>query len=481
VRARLRALRGARIATELWRLDAVELADLIRHRKASCREAVEAALARLDAVNPAINAVVRPLYEPALAEAAAADQALARGAPVGPLHGVPITIKANVDMAGCPTDNGVVAFKDLMATRDNPVVANLRRAGAIVIGRTNTPAFSMRWFTDNALHGATRNPWDARRTPGGSSGGAAAATAAGIGAIGHGNDIAGSVRYPAYCCGLVGLRVGYGRVPSYNFSAPTPRPISAQLMAVQGPLTRRVRDARAAFAAMAVADPHDPRCVDLPLDGPAPKRPIRVALVVDPAGRGGVAPVVADSVRRAARALEATGYAVEEVDPPELGTVADLWAAIAMDDAIAALEPAVQRYGDEGIKRALGLWRALHPARDARHVLAGLTERNRLLRLWELFLVERPLVVTPVSNEPPFPIDVDLVDAATTGRLMAAQIVQLAVPVLGLPSISVPTGVVDGLPTGVQITAGRGREDLCLDAAAAVEAAAPMPTPIEPR
>jgi amidase len=424
---------------------------------------------------------VRPLHEPALAEAAAADQALARGAPVGPLHGVPITIKANVDMAGCPTDNGVVAFKDLMATRDNPVVANLRRAGAIVIGRTNTPAFSMRWFTDNALHGATRNPWDARRTPGGSSGGAAAATAAGIGAIGHGNDIAGSVRYPAYCCGLVGLRVGYGRVPSYNFSAPTPRPISAQLMAVQGPLTRRVRDARAAFTAMAVADPHDPRCVDLPLEGPAPKRPIRVALVVDPAGRGGVAPVVADSVRRAARALEAAGYAVEEVDPPELGVVADLWAAIAMDDAIAALEPPVQRYGDEGIKRALGLWRTLHPVRDARHVLAGLTERDRLLRLWELFLVERPLVVTPVSNEPPFPVDVDLVDAATTGRLMAAQIVQLAVPVLGLPSISVPTGVVDGLPTGVQITAGRGREDLCLDAAAVVETAAPMPTPIDPR
>jgi amidase len=442
---------------------------------------VEAALARLDAVNPAINAVVRPLHDGALAEAAAADRALARGGPVGPLHGVPITIKANVDMAGCPTDNGVVAFRDLMATRDNPVVANLRRAGAIVIGRTNTPAFSMRWFTDNALHGATRNPWDARRTPGGSSGGAAAATAAGIAAIGHGNDIAGSVRYPAYCCGLVGLRVGYGRVPSYNFSAPSPRPISAQIMAVQGPLTRRVRDARVALAAMAVPDPHDPRCVDVPLEGPAPKRPIRVALVVDPAGRGGVAPVVADSVRRAGRALEAAGYAVEEVDPPELGAVADLWAAIAMDDAIAALEPAVAQYGDEGIKRALGLWRALHPARDARHVLAGLTERDRLLRLWELFLVERPLVLTPVSNEPPFPVHVDLVDAATTGRLMAAQIMQLAVPVLGLPSVSVPAGVVDGLPTGVQITAGRFREHLCLDAAAAVESTVPMPTPIDPR
>jgi amidase len=442
---------------------------------------VGAALARLDAVNPRINAVVRPLHEAALAEATAADQALARGAPVGPLHGVPVTIKVNVDQAGCPTDNGVVAFKGVMATRDNPVVANLRRAGGIVIGRTNTPAFSMRWFTDNALHGPTRNPWAPSRTPGGSSGGAAAATATGIGAIAHGNDIAGSVRYPAYCCGLVGLRVSYGRIPSHNFTATALRPISAQLMAVQGPLTRRVRDARLALAAMAVGDPLDPRWTDVPLQGPPPTRPIRAALVVDPAGRGGVEPAVAAAVRQAGRWLEAEGYAVEEVEPPELGAVADLWGAIAMDDTIAALEPAAAQYGDEGIKRALGLWRAVFPARDARHVLEALAQRDRLLRLWELFLEERPLVVSPASNEAPFPVDLDLVDVATTERIMRAQIMQLAVPVLGLPAVSVPTGLVDGVPMGVQITAGRYREDLCLDAAAAIEAHAPMPTPIDPR
>ena len=469
------------MSAPLWALDAVELAEMIRRRQISCREAVATALGRLDAVNGKINAVVRPLHQQALAEAAAADEALARGAAVGPLHGVPITIKVNVDQAGCPTDNGVVAFKELMATRDNPVVANLRRAGGIVVGRTNAPAFSMRWFTSNSLHGETRNPWDASRTPGGSSGGAAAATATGIGAIGHGNDIAGSVRYPAYCCGLVGLRVSYGRVPSYNFSAPAARPISAQLMAVQGPLTRRVRDARLALAAMAGTDPHDPRCVAMPLEGPASARPIRVALVTDPAGRGGVAPAVADSVRRAGRWLAEAGYAVEELEPPELGAVADLWATIAMDDTIAALEPAVAQFGDDGIKRALGFWRALHPARDARHVLDGLTRRDHFLRIWEVFLAERPLVVTPVSNEPAFPVDLDLVDAETTRRLMAAQIMQLAVPVLGLPSVSVPTGLADGVPMGVQITAGRFREDLCLDAAAAIEARAPMPTPIDPK
>lgn len=156
--------------------------------------------------------------------------------------------------------------------------------------------------------------------------------------------------------------------------------------------------------------------------------------------------------------------------------MADLWAAIAMDDTIAALEPAAAQYGDEGIKRALALWRAIYPARDTRHV----AQRDRLLRLWELFLEERPIVVTPVSNERAFPLDLDLVDVETTRRIMGAQIMQLAVPVLGLPAVSVPTGAVDGVPMGVQITAGRYREDLCLDAAAAIEARAPMATPIDP-
>jgi amidase len=468
--------------TEIWRWSAVETARAVAAKEAGAEQVVAAHLARKAEANPAINAVVIDLGDQALAAARAADAAQARGEPLGPLHGVPVTVKINVDVEGQANSNGVPGLANLIAPSDSPVAANFRKAGAIIIGLTNTPEFSLRAFTGNPLHGQTLNPWDPAVTCGGSSGGAGASVASGIGAIAHGNDIAGSVRYPAYCCGLVGLRVGYGRVPAYNFTAAAaPRPISAQLMAVQGPLTRRVRDARAAFAAMAGTDPHDPRCVDLPLEGPEPPHPIRVALVSDPAGRGGVAPVVADAVRRAGRALEAAGYAVEEVEPPELGAVADLWFAIAMDDAIAALEPAVAQYGDDGIKRALGFWRALHPARDTRHVLAALTERERLLRLWELFLVERPLVVTPVSNEPPFRVDVDLVDAETTRGLMAAQIMQLAVPVLGLPSISVPTGVVDGLPTGVQITGGRAREDLCLDAAAAVETACPMPTPIDPR
>src|SRR5205823_7925668 len=155
------------------------------------REATESCLGRLRAVNPAINAVVRVLEDEALAAADFADEAQARGETLGPLHGVPVTTKVNTDQAGCPTDNGVVAYRDNIATADNPVIANLKRAGAVIIGRTNTPAFSMRIFADNALHGRTLNPRDPALSAGGSSGGAGAAVATGLGPIAHGNDIGG--------------------------------------------------------------------------------------------------------------------------------------------------------------------------------------------------------------------------------------------------------------------------------------------------
>src|SRR5262249_13709131 len=179
-----------------------------------------------------INAVVRVLEEEAFAAAAAADEVQARGEAVGPLHGVPGTTKVNTDQAGCPTDNGVVAVRDNIATRDAPGIAHLQPAGASVIGRTNPPAFSMRAFTDNALHGRTLNPRDPTLSAGGSSGGAGAAVATGIGPIAHGNDIGGSVRIPAMYNGVVGLRVSLRRIPAYNPSPPIPPAIRAQLISV---------------------------------------------------------------------------------------------------------------------------------------------------------------------------------------------------------------------------------------------------------
>ena len=265
---------------ELWQLDATDLAALIRTGRASSVEAVDSVLKRLHKVNPAINAVVKVFEAEARTAAETADAARARGHALGPLHGVPVTIKINVDLTGTVTDNGVVALKDFITQEDSPVVANLKHAGAIIIGRTNAPAFSMRLYTDNGLHGRTLNPLDPTVTPGGSSGGAGASIAVGIAPIAHGNDIGGSVRIPGYCNGIVGLRPGLGRVPGFNpSSAAAGRGIGAMLMAVQGPHTRTVRDARLALEVMARGDRRDWRWNDVPMQGPAPARPIRVALV----------------------------------------------------------------------------------------------------------------------------------------------------------------------------------------------------------
>jgi len=188
---------------QLWRWQACDLAHAIRTRQISAREAVTSCLDRLEQANPAINAVVDLLADEALLAADRADKAVAAGEALGPLHGVPVTYKINMDYAGRPTTNGIVAFKDNVAKADNPAIANWRRAGAIGIGRTNVPPFSARFFTANALHGRTLNPWNPRITPGGSTGGGAAAVAAGIGPLAHGSDRAGSIRYPAYACGIL--------------------------------------------------------------------------------------------------------------------------------------------------------------------------------------------------------------------------------------------------------------------------------------
>jgi amidase len=459
-------------------MEAAEIASLIRRGKLSSREAVRSCLDRLQEVDPAINAITLDLEDEALAAADEADRALRRGDAIGPLHGVPMTTKCNIDQRGCPTDNGIIAHKSVIAAEDNPVVANMRRSGGVIFARTNTPGYSMRWFTENDLHGLTLNPWDPARTCGGSSGGAAAAVAAGIGPIAHGNDIAGSVRYPAYCCGLVGMRATYGRVPSFNATGKGPNPISSQLMAVQGPLTRTVRDNRLAFQAMAVPDPRDPRCVDLPFAGPAVPR--RAALVPNPVGRG-VHPAIADAVNGAGKALEAAGYIVEEAEPPAFAEAAELWPKIAMEDVIASLEPLVAENGDQGIKTALGYWRAIWPRRDLQQILDGLARRLAILRLWQQFLEQYPVVITPVSAELPFELGRDVESAEATAAIIAAQLPMLAVSVLGLPGLSVPTGTCDGIPVGVQIIAGRYREDLCYQAGEVIESHLAPRTPIEPR
>jgi len=245
-----------------------------------------------------------------LAQAGAIDVAIAAKQDLGPLAGVPITVKVNIDQQGFATTNGLKLQRDVIAATNSPVIDNLRKAGAVILGRTNCPAFSYRWFTTNLIHGDTKNPRDPALTPGGSSGGAGAAVAAGIGHIAHGTDIAGSIRYPAYACGVHGLRPTVGRIAAFNAALPE-RTIGPQISAVSGPLARTMGDLRIALAAMSEKDARDPWWVPAPLEGPP--RPKRAALCLRPDGLETVAEVKA-AVADAGKRLERAGWTVEETE-----------------------------------------------------------------------------------------------------------------------------------------------------------------------
>lgn len=474
---------GGAMSGEIWRWDAARTAQAVASREISAREAVESCASRMRAVNGAINAVTLDLTGQALAEADRADAAVKRGDALPPLHGVPVTIKENVDQAGLPTPNGVVAYRDAIAREDHPVVANLRKAGAIPIGRTNTPAFSMRLDTVNELRGRTHNPWKRGITPGGSSGGASASVAAGIVPIAHGNDIAGSVRYPAYCCGLAGLRPSFGRVPAFQPSQRAERVISAQLMSVQGPLARTVNDVRLALAAMAACDPRDPWWVPAPLEGPP--LPKRVAVARTAAELDGVtpAPAIARALDDAARWLAEAGYEIVDEPTPGFTEAARLWFAMHVPEFRRFLQADFERDGDDGIRVAMGHLAALAPELSADDHLRALARRTRLQRDWWMFLDRTPLVLSPVSAVPAYEVGFDLESEARTERVWRECSTLMAVPVLGLPGMAVGTGVVDGVPVGVQIVGPRFREDACLDAAEAIEARAGMVgrLPVDPR
>lgn len=467
----------------LWTWDATALAAAIRKREISSNEAVSACIARMHDVNPRLNAVTCDLSEQALSRAHQADAAVARGEALGPLHGVPVTVKENVDQVGCATVNGVAAFRDVVAQADSPVVANWKKAGAVIIGRTNTPAFSFRLDTVNEFRGRTHSPWSRGHTPGGSSGGASSSVAAGITPLAHGNDIAGSVRFPAYCTGIAGLRPSFGRVPAYNPSGKAERTISAQLMSVQGPLARSVRDVRLGFEAMAQADPRDPWWTPVPLAGaPWPGR-IRVAIVDRAEDLGGVAPSapVAAAIQQAADALRDAGYEIVDDRTPGFARAFELWFEMFVPEFRRFMQADFERDGDDGIRLAMQFMVDNVPASNEDAHLRALAERTRVIRDWNLHLAHTPLVLAPICTELPYAHGFDVESAARTRLLWQESATMMAVPVLGLPAMAVPTGLSGGLPVGVQIVGPRFREDLTLAAALAIEARVPRITPIDPR
>lgn len=466
---------------ELWAWSAAELATAIAVGHISSVEATEAALARMEAVNPQINAVVDALPEQALAEARAADTARARGEAFGPLHGVPVTAKMNADYKGRATANGVPAFADLIAPEDGSVVRNLRAAGAVIVGRTNTPPFSMSFFTDNELFGPTLNPYDPETTPAGSSGGAGAAVSAGIGAVAHGSDIGGSIRLPAYANGVFGLRPTAGLLPGYNPSASSERLIVSQMASVQGPLARSVQDLRLGLAALSGSDPRDAVQVPMPpLDMSFRPRPCKVALIAEPEDCE-ADPEVRDAIARAAQYLADAGYEVEEVATPSLLAGSRLWGDILANEILSGSLDAMRRLGDARLSHLLDLLVSGVAEMDRTAFLTAFASRNIMLRDWQMLFATHPLVLTASSWRRPYPLRHDLAEGVTGETFLTELAPAFMPPILGLPGLAVPMGEVNGLPTGVQLLSTRFGENTLLAAAEVLERRAPTVRPVDPR
>ncbi len=452
--------------TEIWEMTATRIAEEVRARRLSAVEATQAHLARLEAVNPAINAVVQECPEEALEAARLVDVVLAQGEDPGPLCGVPVTIKVNVDQKGHATTNGLRLLADHVATEDSPVVSNLRKAGGVIVGRTNTPAFSLRWFTRNALHGQTLNPRNRHITPGGSSGGAAASVAAGICAIGHGTDIAGSIRYPAYACGLHGLRPSPGRVPAFNSSAPD-RFIGAQLMAVSGPIARSIADLEIAVAAMSAPDPRDPWYVPAVTD--RLDVPRRAALSLAPDGMK-VSDDVAAALQDAAARLRDAGWTVEEVDCPPMRRAAAINACLWMAEMQVSAADMLAREAEPDADFVFARMSEYAGEVGFRSLMDALQARAGVVRQWQVFLQDFPVLLCPVSGELPFDQQLDVQSEAAFARVFEAQLTQCALPAVGMPGLSVATGGARGRPVGVQLIGPRYREYILLAAGRDIEA-----------
>jgi amidase len=450
--------------TEIWEMTANEIVAEVRARRLSAVDVTQAHLARLADVNPAINAVVQEFPEEALEAARQVDAALGRGEDAGALCGVPVTIKVNVDQKGHATTNGLRLLKDHVATEDSPVVANIRKAGGIIVGRTNTTAFSLRWFTKNDLHGQTLNPRNKAITPGGSSGGAAAAVAAGICAIGHGTDIAGSIRYPAYACGLHGLRPTPGRVPAWNSSAPD-RFIGAQLMAVSGPIARSIADLDIAFAAMSAPDARDPWYVPQPQE--QADFPRRAALALAPDGMP-VSDEVAAALHDAAARLRDAGWTVEEVDCPPMRRAAAINACLWMAEMQFGAADMLAREAEADAQFVFARMSEDAGEVGFRSLMEALQARAGLVREWQQFLCDFPVVLCPVSGELPFDQQLDVSSEAAFARVFEAQLTQRALPAIGMPGLSVATGEAKGRPVGIQLIGPRYREDILLAAGHAI-------------
>jgi len=466
------------MSNELWRKGALELADLISRKEVSSREVVAAHLARIDEVNPYLNAIVRRWDADSLAAADAADRAVAAGESLGALHGVPVTVKENIDIAGTPTTQAIAFLAEAVCATDAPLVQRARGAGAIPIGRTNLPDLGLRITTESSLHGVTHNPWHPARTTGGSSGGEGSALASGMSPLGFGNDIGGSLRNPATCCGITSIKPTTGVVPWATEIPPQDPGIAAQLMLTDGPMARHVADVRAGLLAIAGAHDRDPRSLPVVLGDRAEGRSLRVAVCAAPPA-GETHPEVAAAIQRAADALADAGAHVAEAVPASFGRAVELWSLI-LNQELRVQRPLLDMVMGDAGKRFLGFADDVYPAIDVATLMLAFGERNAVDREWHTFLTDYDVLLMPTWTQPPFELGADIVSVeAAQGVLEQARPV-LPPNLLGLPAAVVPVGMAGGLPVGAQLIGRRFADLTCLAAAELLEQAFGTITPIDP-
>ena len=447
----------------LWRRSAVELAAATRTREVSAREVLDAHLARIAETNPAINAIVTLDPERALAQAAAADEALVRGEPVGPLHGLPIAHKDLADTAGVRTTYGSPIYADHVPERDEPFVVRVRDAGAVMLGKTNTPEFGAGSHTFNTVFGPTRNPHDLSKSAGGSSGGAAAALASGMVPIADGSDLGGSLRNPASFCGVVGFRPSVGLVPSWPDADP-------EDLSVDGPMARTVEDAALLLSVM--ADRPDLAVVAsqaADLDG------LRVAWAPACAATMPIDPEIVAVVDAARPRFEGLGCRVEAAYP-DLTGAREVFFILRAQSFATEYGPLLAQHRN-GIKDTviwnieLGLALTDDDVRRAQALAAHI--RRRAAAFFENFDV----LVQPVTQVAPFPIEIEY-PTEVAGVAMSSYIDWMescwSITVLGGPAIAVPCGFTEeGLPVGLQIIGRRGDDAAVLRLARAFEQTGP--------
>jgi amidase len=461
---------------------ATEFVNLYRARKVSPLEVMRAVLARIDQVNPAVNAYVTLARESALRAARAATNVLRRGAKLQPLHGVPVSIKDNTPTKGIRTTWGSKIFEHHVPEEDALIVERLKAAGAIVVGKTNTPEFGAGANTFNAVFGATRNPWNPALTCGGSSGGAAVALATGMGPIAQGSDLGGSLRIPAAFCGVVGFRTTPGLVPDY------PKELAWDSLSVVGPMARTVADL--ALMLSVVAGPDDRAPLSYAVDTREFLRAVRapsvrgwrVAWTPDLNGLISVDAEVAKVAEGATKIFRSLGAKVEAACP-DFSEVNEIVLATRGLSMVALHADKLAQWKDQ-MQKGL-VWNIEQGLRlTPEEIARGEKLRTMLWQRVRTFMETRHLLILPTVAVPPFPVEQPYpteINGKALDNYTQWFFLTYAITVMGLPAISIPCGFTQsGLPVGLQIVGRRRQEAAVLCAAAAFEAAAPWRDQLPP-